>query len=178
MPEPVTIVSASLSIAANAWKVGKETYDLVQGVKAAPKHIQRLAADFEGLYGVLGTLQGLLESHETRSPSASLPALTGNIETALRGCIRVFQDVQQIITPFVAVNGKVIRSTWNGIKWELFKKNDVNVLQTALDFNKQTLNIACSALVLLVEPFYYSRGIGTLSTCLLIVAKFPYLLHE
>lgn len=150
MPEPATIVSASLSIAANAFKIGKETYDLVQGVKDAPKHIQRLVVEFQALYRVLGTSQLLLES-EAMTKKGQMPNLMlENISAALTSGVNIFKDIQQVVAPFIAVNGKVVRSPWKGIKWELFKKNDVSVLQTALESNKQTLAIACSALTLLV----------------------------
>lgn len=93
----------------------------------------------------------LLNSDVLRKSEAMSNLMVENIETALTCSAKIFKDVQQIVRPFIAVNGKIIRSTWKGIKWELFKKNDVSVLQTALDFNKQTLNVVCSALTLLVH---------------------------
>ena len=155
MAEPLSIVAGSLSVAVTAFKAGKQTYDLTLGIKDAPKHIERLVKNFGMLYGVMGTLQMLLDSDKIKSGDPIPNLMTQNIETALAGCIQLFKDIQQIVSPFIAANGKAFQSTWKAIKWDLFKRHDVGVLEEALNFNKQILSIACSALTLSVLPSLY-----------------------
>lgn len=45
LPEPVSIVTTALSIAGSAYKISKDTYDLIQGIRGAPSHITPLSKD-------------------------------------------------------------------------------------------------------------------------------------
>lgn len=147
MLEPLSIVAAALSIAANAFKLGKETYTIIQGIKQAPTHISRLSNDVRSLYTILGTLQTILDDEMSRSsPNELTIRLLADFEEVVRNTAQVFFDIQSILSPFI--RGEIKRSIWNGFKWDNFRKDDIAVLQNALQSHKLTLNIAYQSLTL------------------------------
>lgn len=126
LPEPVSIATVALSIAASAYKLSKDTYDLIQGIRGAPSHITRLSKDIQGLYGVLETLQHLLSTEAKKVEGGLINTLIVDLEDLLRNCVEVFKDIQKILVPFESDGSK--HTAWKGFKWEMFKKTDVTGL--------------------------------------------------
>ncbi|MCJ1370909.1 hypothetical protein MMC20_002123 [Loxospora ochrophaea] len=154
MVPPLTVVSTSLSIAANAFKACKDTYELVRGIQEAPTRILRLSTDLHGVYTALGTLQSVLNTLDVIAQQTGLPGMIiADLEELLFNCIGVFVDIRKIIQPILSPDGSAIGGTWKGFKWESFKKGDVEVLQRMLSLYKSTLTFACFSLNL----FYNSR---------------------
>lgn len=148
LPEPVSIVTAALSIAGSAYKISKDTYDLIQGIRGAPSHITRLSKDIQGLYGVLGTLHLLATEAKKKVKGGLINTLIVDLEDLLRNCVEVFRDIQKILVPFESDGSK--HTAWKGFKWEMFKKTDVTGLQSTLSSYKLSLSIACQALLMCV----------------------------
>jgi hypothetical protein len=56
----ITLISGVAAIVTNVWRVSKELYDIIEGIRNAPTHVRIIMVDVDGLYIVLGALQGLL----------------------------------------------------------------------------------------------------------------------
>jgi|SRR5277367_6425115 len=147
MPEPISIAASAISTALNAFTISKATYDLIKSAREAPSHISRLSADVHGLYVVLGRLQSLLEDDSTvKHGEKSWGMYFADLEDLLKNCVNALIEIQKIANAFLRDRDKL--SIWRGLRWEVFKKNDVLVLQNSLSSYKLTLNIACNSLVM------------------------------
>jgi hypothetical protein len=145
VPEALAITNTTLTIAVNAFKACQNAYSLVQNIRNAPKQIQRLTTDIQGLYQVLGLLQTALT--EDNVASARLPSqMIQDLEVLLGTCTRLCRDITSILNPFVGFDGEVKGRTWRNLKWEMFNKSDVEVLQKTLETCKLTISMAVSSL--------------------------------
>ena len=125
--EPISASTTALNVIGTAIKVGWEIYILVQGVRTAPAHIQRLATEMQGLYNLLATIQRLLEKNHTQNDQIITDMLE-NLETILHDCIEVFKDVKKIMNPFLDSHGEASAGRWRGFLWATSKKDDVMAL--------------------------------------------------
>ena len=146
MADPVSI---SLKSAGTAFTICKATYDLVQGMKKAPKEISRVATDMQGFYGVLGALASSIEGHRSNleTPGTATYHLE-NISSLIEDAVTAFQDVQERLQNFVAVDGKVKGTTWERLQWETMEKEEARQTRLHLSNIKLSLNIALSTLTL------------------------------
>ena len=134
--EPITIISGVLSVIATATDLGIRTYELVDGIKSAPDHINRLAVVLRGLYHVLCVLSQALENVAQRRPRQGANDdlslhMVASMKELVENCIHVFQDVDKAVQPYVAANGRAFRSFSKGFRWEMGKKTSVAELQKA-----------------------------------------------
>lgn len=143
MPDPASL---ALSGATTAFKVCKETYNMIEGIKKAPLDVQRVATDLKGFYGVLGGMERLFGNRQQSLPSDGPGCnIVGNVVSLLDDCVGVFKELQQQISPFVAVNGRAIHGAWEGLKWDKFSKDEVQYLRGHLSTLKSSLNLALTA---------------------------------
>ncbi|KAK5679286.1 RAM signaling network component [Elasticomyces elasticus] len=155
MADPVTI---ALKGAGTAFTICVATHNLIQGIKKAPKDITRVATDLESFYGILGALQGFIETQRLalNRPGPAAYQLQ-NITSLIDNCVAAFQEVQQKIQDFIALNGKVISGLSKAFKWELFRREDVHYLGEHLSNMKLGLNLALTSLTLLVVTSTHSE---------------------
>jgi hypothetical protein len=147
MPEPVSIAAAALSITVSAVTIGRQTHELIQGLKDAPKNIERLADDLHGLYCVLGSLESIFSVLSERKETNNIPRdMIENVTNFVDKCVGLYKDINKAIYPYIATNGRTGLSLFKTLKWEAYKKNDIAVLQRTLADYKATITIACTAL--------------------------------
>jgi len=150
VPEALAITNTTLSIAVAAFKACQSAYSLVQNIRNAPKQVQRLTNDVHGLYQVLGLLQAALEQDNVAN--ARLPSqMIQDLEALLGTCTKLSRDIIVTLNPFVGLDGTVRGGTWRNLKWEMYKKNNVEILQQTLETCKLTISMAVSSLNLWVS---------------------------
>ncbi|KAK4994782.1 cell division cycle-related protein [Elasticomyces elasticus] len=145
MPDPVSI---ACSTATTAFKICKETYDTVQGIKKAPAEIQRVATDLRGIYIMLGSLSRILDELACKRHNAIASDMIADLSLLLKGAVVIFKEIQENVSPFIAVNGKVIQGFWEGFKWDKFSKDDVLLLRGHLSVLKSSINLALSLITM------------------------------
>lgn len=154
-------VSVALSAAGAAYKICKETYDTVQGVndkvqgfKKAPVDVQRVATDLRGFYTVLGALQGILVTEGPKLASSTNAAdQVEDITSLLQDCVEALKELQEKINPFFAINGKVIRGTWEALTWDKLSKDDIAYLRSNSSNMKMSLNVALGSLTVSISGY-------------------------
>jgi hypothetical protein len=79
MLKPVIAIVAGFSaIVTNVWRVSQHLYELIDGIKNAPRHICAISEVVQGFYIVLGSLQGLLRDLDAVSQKSNLNIHTQN----------------------------------------------------------------------------------------------------
>jgi hypothetical protein len=141
MPEPITIVAGVTTIVGNVWRISKDVYELIDGVGNAPKHIFALAQDVRGLYGVLGSLQGLLQDLKVDClPENVIPIFEG-LQQPLDHCFWAFRELQMKICKYIKPTGDPRQSKWAAFRWQ-FTEKDTNVYRSHLASYKLTVDVA------------------------------------
>lgn len=148
MAEPLSLTGTTLCLALNTWRMCQTAYSLIQGIRDAPKQIQRLQVDLQGLSQVLSYLHATLEAENVMNARVP-PQMVADLEELLSSCSKLCDDVRMTVSQFIGSDGTGI---WKSIKWEIFKRNDVATLQDTLGTFKLTISMTCSALTLSVAP--------------------------
>ncbi|KAK3613788.1 hypothetical protein LTR22_028011 [Elasticomyces elasticus] len=135
----------ALNSASTAYTTCEATYKLIQGIKKAPKDINRVATDLKGFYSILGALQN---SVQTENSALSKPGPAAhqleNIAALIGDCVAAFREGSR----FTALNGEAKIGLSEAFKWESLQKEDVQYLRVHLSNMKLSLNLALSSLTL------------------------------
>ncbi|KAK3617823.1 hypothetical protein LTR56_025033 [Elasticomyces elasticus] len=116
----------ALNSASTAYTTCEATYKLIQGIKKAPKDINRVATDLKGFYSILGALQN---SVQTENSALSKPGPAAhqleNIAALIGDCVAAFREGSR----FTALNGEAKIGLSEAFKWESLQKEDVQYLR-------------------------------------------------
>lgn len=142
MAEALGLTSAIVSLVATAYSSCQELYSTFDGIRNAPKHIATISNDLQDFYLVLGTIQALLDD-EDFSAGIAQHSHSENLCKVLEDCIRVFSELNTIISDYQAHNRDSVSGTWQRLKWT-FKESEIKTLRGDLMGCKTTLNLAIS----------------------------------
>ena len=148
MAEPLSTAGTLLCLASNTWKMCQAAYCLIKGIRDAPKQIQLLQVDLQGLCHVLSYLNTTIGAENFMSARVP-PQMVADLEELLHSCAKLCGDVRTTVSEFISSDGTRI---WKSIKWEVFKRDDIAALQHTLGTFKLTISMTCSALTLFVNP--------------------------
>lgn len=96
MPEPVvTLISGVATIVTNVWRVSKDLYDIIEGIRNAPMHVRVIMVDVDGLYIVLGALQGLLPNVDASRLRADLVPVFESLQLNLNNCCSILIELSR-----------------------------------------------------------------------------------
>ena len=145
MAEAVGLTSAIVTLVTTAYSSCQELYSTFDGVRNAPKHIAVISNDLQDFYLVLGTIQALLDD-EDFSAGIAQHSHTENLCKVLKDCIRVFNELNIIISNYQAHNRDSATGTWQRLKWT-FKESEIKTLRSDLMGCKAILNLAISVAI-------------------------------
>ena len=137
--DPLRTATSVLGVMAVAIRAGHETHRLVQGIRMAPKYIQSLATEMQGLYTLLAAFRRLLQNSRSQRDQ-TINDMLRSLHTTLCGCIEVFKDIKKTLSPYLDSHGDVAtgRAT--------FKRDEVMALQQTLVSYKAMLSMSLSTL--------------------------------
>lgn len=142
MPEPLlTLICGVSAIVSNAWKISKDLYELIDGIKNAPTHISAISGDLQGLYMVLGVLQGLLPSLDVNQLHRGLIPIFESLHLNMDNCFATLIETFKKLIRYTTVTGEVKMSKWVAFRWQ-FKEKDIGLLRGHLAAYKMTVNLA------------------------------------
>lgn len=133
MADPISIVSAI----ATGLHATHKLYDLVEGIRDAPREIQNVSVDSRSICDILDTLKRFLdENKDSELPTEIIQSLHIPLEETRWAA----EELVGKIRPFVTEKGDLKKSKWTGIKWSYYQK-DVKQLAAQLSNGKSTLNM-------------------------------------
>jgi hypothetical protein len=141
MAEAIAIVAGVTTIVNNVWKTSKDVYDLIDSIRNAPKHILAISQDVQGLYMVLGSLQGLLRDLAGHNLPVTLIPIFESLQQPLNHCFFAFCELQQKINKYTKPAGEINRTKWAAFKWQ-FTEKDANMFRDHLASYKLTVDVA------------------------------------
>jgi hypothetical protein len=111
MPEPViTLISGVAAIVTNVWRVSKDLYDIIEGIRNAPTHIRVIMVDVNGLYIVLGALQGLLPNVDASRLRADLVPVFESLQLNLNNCCSILTELSRKLIRYTNAAGHISMS--------------------------------------------------------------------
>ena len=145
MMEPFTSATTVLTVLGMTLKVSQQTYAIVQGIRAAPVQVQRLAIELQDLYSLLAMFQLLLD-RSLEDTGDTVIKMLDNLQKVLENCLLVLKDVRTSLSPFVRPDGSPTTGFWRSVQYAAFKRSDIVVLQQSLGSYRSMLNMSYSAL--------------------------------
>jgi hypothetical protein len=148
MPEPViTLISGVATIVTNVWRVSKDLYDLIEGIRNAPNHVRVIMVDVHGLYIVLGVLQGLLPNVDASRLRTDLVPIFESLQLNLNNCCSVLIELSRKLIRYTNAAGEISRSRWLAFRWQ-FTEKGVKEFRDHLAAYKMTVHLAISTATL------------------------------
>jgi hypothetical protein len=144
MPEPViTLISGVTAIVTNVWRVSKDLYDIIEGIRNAPTHVRVIMVDVDGLYIVLGALQGLLPKVDASRLRADLVPVFESLQLNLNNCCSILIELSRKLIRYTNAAGQISMSKWMAFRWQ-FTEKDVKEFRDHLTAYKMTVQLAIS----------------------------------
>lgn len=153
MAEPVSLVLGVLAFSNQAVQSSKALLELVADIRGAPAHIKAIHKEVHAFYDVVLSLSIALQEEDVRttiSGNKTLMETVGSLTKPIKNC-RVVQE--QLIEKLERLRSSCsrshdVRSTFVGVKWSLFSKNEISKLQKTLEAEKLTISVGLNVITM------------------------------
>lgn len=106
----ISLIGGVATIVTKVWTVSKDLYDIIQGIRNAPIHIRATMVDVDGLYIVLGALQGLLPKVDASRLRADLVPVFESLELNLNNCCSILIQFSRKLIRYTNAAGQISMS--------------------------------------------------------------------
>lgn len=147
MCEPVSIVATTLTIAVNAFRTGRSTYSLIQGLRDAPSDIEQLSSHLSAFNAVLASLHAVIAQEAAKVDHDPLTiSQLENLSGLLNTCQEVLIKARTIVEPIT--QGLERHQGLRAMQWQAYSKDDLALITNKLKDYTSTLTLGCSALTM------------------------------
>ena len=137
MAEPISLVLRVLAFTNQAVQSSKALLELVVDIRGAPAHIKAIYKELHAFYDVVLSQDIVLTDEDVQtsiSGNKNLIEIVENLTKPINNC-RVI--LGQLILKLERLRNSClgsydVRSTFVGVKWSLFSKNEISKLQQTL----------------------------------------------
>lgn len=143
MADPVGLTASIIAIADLAYQSCKTLYELLDGIRNAPKTVQRLNKDLSALQTLLKSIRSTMEESSEDSFSDGVKQCLEEATPALAGCEKTCDEFAKKISKITSHSGEHHTSARDRIKLQ-FQEKDMSVFRYQIGSYKATLNIALS----------------------------------
>ncbi|KAI9690587.1 MAG: hypothetical protein M1822_009550 [Bathelium mastoideum] len=144
MAEPLGLATAIGSLISYAYKISKTTYEAIDGIRKAPKHLSFISDDLKVFYSNLGTLYGYLSEDDTAT-GVLHPAVSLELKDVLRNCIAIVEELKAFINEYTKDEATGSAAKWHYAQWP-WKEKEVTRLREHFSTNKMTLSCVISSI--------------------------------
>lgn len=151
MTDPLSIITATINVAAAVISSSKAVSELVSSIRDAPDEIKLVERDVQALYPIVSWCAFLREKEirELVSTDESLMGTVVNLRKPLENCRYVLGRILVKLERLLHRSSNGIRAIdvgSLGIKWTLFEKSEMRDLKVSLEAMKETLHFALTTL--------------------------------
>lgn len=140
--DPLSVTAAIVGILSAAAKVSSVLSTFVQNTREAPKLVQAVLAEVNGLSVVLGQLQTYLWGAANSSKSRASLILVEQVIVTLAECVTTFSELEDVLeTGRVETDLRIP----DRVKWAM-KESKVSDIQRRLQSNKTSLTLMLTIL--------------------------------
>lgn len=147
MSDPLSVFTASLTVAAAAMQSAKDLVDVIKSTRSAPEEMAHITQDIEAFQSAISSFQAILRVEDivrTVSQDAAMFDLIRNLAIPVQHCERLIRELLQKTRSRLQPNadGLSFRVVTKNLKWGLFTKREVTELRGLLQDAKSTLSFA------------------------------------
>lgn len=151
MADPLGIIASVVAIATAAIRSSKALFELVDGIKRGPEEIKSISRDAHSFHSIVFSLNATLEDPsftDVISGDDSMLEKVGNLARPLSDCEAVLSELMVKMQKQLkhGSDNSGDRMSFTNVKWCLFIKSEVRVLQLRLEAAKSTLNSALNGI--------------------------------
>ena len=144
MAEPISFILGVLALTNQAEQSSKALLDLVADIRGAAAHLKAISVEVLAFCELVFSLSIALQEEDVRttiSGKRTLMETIGSLTKPITNC-RVI--LEQLIEKLERLHTSCsrshdVRSTFVGVKWSLFPKNEISKLQKTLEAEKLTI---------------------------------------
>lgn len=144
--DPLSVSASIIGVLGAAAKVSSVLITFAQNTKAAPKLVQTVLADINGLSTVLSHLQAYLIGYITPSKSRASLILVEQVLVTLTECVITFSELEDVLGTSKDMG------VLDRIKWAI-KESKISDIQRRLQTDKSSLTLMLTILQWFVTPF-------------------------
>jgi hypothetical protein len=160
MADPVGLTASIIAIAGLAYQSCKALYELLDGIRNAPKTLQALNEDLSTVHNLLKSIKTAMEDSSDDSFSDGVKNCLEEAKPALTGCGKACDEFAEKMRKLMSHSHENHTSARDRIKLQ-FQEKDISAFKYQIGSYKATLNIALS-----LASLYVSRNSAAVS-CLL-----------
>ena len=147
MAEPVSLILGVLAFTNQAVQSSKALLELVADIRGAPAHIKAIYNEVHAFYDVILSLSIVLQDEDVQTIISGNRALMETVESLTKPINNCRVIMRQLIVKLERLRNSCleshdVRSTFVGVKWSLFSKNEISKLQQTLEAEKRTINVS------------------------------------
>jgi len=143
MAEAVGLTASIIAIAALAYQSSKTLYELLDGIRNAPKTLQGLNEDLSAISHLLKSIKSAMEDSSDDSFSDGVKKCLEEVKPALTGCGKTCHEFKEKMGKIMSHSDEKHTSKRDRIKLQ-FEEKDILAFRYRLGSYKATLNIALS----------------------------------
>ncbi|KAI9756364.1 MAG: hypothetical protein M4579_003868 [Chaenotheca gracillima] len=156
MADPVSLVLGVLAYTMQAVHSSKALLELVADIRGAPGTIRTIYKEVYAFYEVVNSLTVLLKDEDVQNTISGNTTLIGTVQ----GLIKPIKNCRATLGQLGAKLEKLrdscletpnVRSSFVGVKWSLFSKNEISKLQQILETEKLTISVALNVINLMTS---------------------------
>lgn len=158
MADPVSLVLGVLGFAIQAVQSSKALLELVADIRGAPGNIKAIYKKVYAFYDVVFSLNTVLRDEDVQTTIRSNKTLIETVESLtkpIKNCRAILGQLsvklERLRSSSLESHG--IRSSFVGVKWTLFSKNEMGKLQQTLEAEKLTISVALNFITMSAKSY-------------------------
>jgi hypothetical protein len=143
MAEAVGLTASIIAITSLAYQNSKTLYELLGGIRNAPKTLQGLNVELSAISQLLKSIKSAMEDNSDDSFSDGIKKCLEEVKPALTGCGKTCDEFTEKIGKIMSHSDEKHTSKRDRIKLQ-FEEKEILAFRYRLGSYKATLNIALS----------------------------------
>ena len=151
MADPVSLVLGVASITVQVVQISKSLLEIIADIKEAPGDIKIICKDVHAFYNVISSWNTVLRDKNVQLNIITNETLTetlGNLTAPINNCRNILGRLSVKLEKLrnSRLGSRVDRSSFVGVKWSLFSKNEIGKLRQMLEAEKLTISVALNVI--------------------------------
>lgn len=153
MADPVSLVLGVAALTIQVVQTSKALLELVADIRDAPANIKAVTKEVYAFYSVVLSLSSALKDQDVQNTISSNRTLMETVESVTKSMTNCQAILVQLSVKLErlrssCLGSREVRTSFVGVKWSLFSKNEVSKLQHNLEAEKLSLSVALNVITM------------------------------
>lgn len=153
MADPVSLVLGVLAFALQAVQSSKALLEILADIRGAPDNIKTIGKEVYAFYDVLSSLNIVLRDQDMQSTirgNKTLIEIVESLATPINNCRAILGQLSVKLERLrnCSLESRDVRSSFVGVKWSFFSKNEISKLQQTLEAEKLSVSVSLNVIIM------------------------------